>query len=79
MINNFETLYQKFKERVRVGVVFYYDSTRESIRDDKYEFDLANCPAPLKRISDERRQKESKGAKINPFFPDPATLINQSS
>jgi ATP adenylyltransferase len=76
MINSFETLYRKFKERVRVGIIFYYDSTREAIREGKYEFDLAHCPALVKRVSDEKVQKETKAVKINPFFPpDPATLI----
>ena len=77
MTINFETLFKMFEERVRSGDVIYYESIREPIKvDNKYEFDLAYCPALVRRISDEKCQKESKSVKINPFLPpDPRTLI----
>jgi sulfate adenylyltransferase (ADP) / ATP adenylyltransferase len=65
-----------FQERIQKGGVIYIESTREQLNDGKYEFDLAYCPALVKRVSDERHQREAKSAKTNPFLPpDPKTLI----
>lgn len=65
-----------FNERIQKGYLIYYESSREQLKDGPYEFDLAYCPALVKRVSDERHQKEANIPTTNPFLPpDPRTLI----